>query len=294
MEPRQILRTAELNALGHSRHKISKLVDAGQLHRVDHGIYCTSRPSGDYLLRALQRSRPHLVFTGKTAWQVYEKKHISVPVHALVPRNRHRSGSPYLRITTASTTPHRLIDGLRIATPVRAALDMPTKDENWAVWLLEKQYPGRTGQAELEEDLAAFRKIPKRLRELVARAAVGGDSMTERILFRVLRGRGIVMEQNKLVGHYFRDGVSEKHKLIIEVNGYEYHRTRDVLVKDHWKANDAHIRGYRHLTYSDACIDMHLHSVVAQIEALIAGEERLSAPVWNCHSALRATHREWK
>ncbi|RSZ62416.1 DUF559 domain-containing protein [Corynebacterium hylobatis] len=294
MEPRQILRTADLNAQGISRHKITKLVDAGQLHRVDHGIYCTSRPSGDYLLRALQRSRPQLVFTGKTAWQVYEKKHISVPVHALVARDARRPDATYLRTARAAARPHRIVDGLRIATPVRAALDMSAEDENWAVWLLEKQYPGATGQAQLEEDLAVFKEIPKRLRELVARAAVGGDSMTERILFRVLRERGIVMEQNKKIGHYFRDGVSEKHRLIIEVNGHEYHHRRQELIKDYWKANDAHIRGYRHLTYSEVCIDMHLPSVVAQIEALIAGEERLSAPVWDWHSAWSATHAGWK
>lgn len=294
MEPRQILHTADLNALGHSRHDITRLVRAGQLHRVDHGTYCTSRPSGGYLLRALQQSRPDLVFTGRTAWQVYEKKHLSVPVHALVPREARRISSTYLRTTRAAARPHRIIDTLRIATPVRAALDMPAEEQNWAVWLLEKQYPGRTGRARLEQDLSQFKKIPGRLRGLVDRAAVGGDSMTERILFRVLRERGIVMEQNKLIGHYFRDGVSEKHRLIIEVNGYEYHRTRDVLVKDHWKANDAHLRGYRHLTYSDACIDLHLPTVVAQIEALIAGEERPGAPVWDWHSACSATHREWK
>lgn len=287
MQPRQILRTADLNALGLSRHRITKLVQTGQLHRVDHGIYCTSRPSGGYLLRALQQSRPHLVFTGKTAWQVYEGRHISVPVQALVPREASRRNDTYLCTTRAAARPHRLVDGLRIATPVRTALDMPTREENWAVWLLEKQYPGRTGRAQLERDLAAFRRIPKRLRELVARAAIGGDSMTERMLFRALRRKGIVMEQNKLVGHYFRDGVSEKHKLIIEVNGYEYHRRRQELIKDHWKANDAHIRGYRHLTYSDACIDMHLPSVVAQIEALIAGEELFSGPVWDWHGAWR-------
>lgn len=294
MEPRQILRTAELNALGHSRHDITRLLDAQQLFRVDHGIYCTSRPSGDYLLRALQRSRPHLVFTGKTAWQVYEKKHLSVPAHALVARDARRPNATYLRTTRAAARPYRLIDGLRIATPVRAALDMPATDENWAVWLLEKQYPGRTGQAQLEQDLVAFKNIPKRLRELVAKAAVGGDSMTERILFRALRERGIVMEQNKLIGHYFRDGVSEKHKLIIEVNGYQYHHKRQELIKDHWKANDAHIRGYRHLTYSELCIDMHLPTVVAQIEALVNGGEWLSAPVWQWHSACTVTGGEWK
>ena len=294
MEPRQILRTAELNAHGYSRHDITKLVDARQLHRVDHGIYCTSRPSGDYLLRALQQSRPHLVFTGKTAWQIYEKKHLSVPVHALVARDARRPNATYLRTTRAAARPYRLIDGLRIATPVRAALDMPTKDENWAVWLLEKQYPGRTGQVKLEEDLSAFKEIPKRLRELVAKAAVGGDSRTERTLFRVLRERGIVMEQNKKIGHYFRDGVSEKHKLIIEVNGYEYHHKQQEMIKDHWKANDAHIRGYRHLTYSEVCIDRHLPSVIAQIEALIVGEERLSGPVWNWHSAWSPSDAGWK
>lgn len=287
MEPGQILRTAELNARGLSPRDITRLIDAGQLHRVDQGIYCTSRPSGEYLLRALQKSRPHLVFTGRTARQVYEKKRLSVPVHALVPREARRIDSTYLRTTRASARPHRLIDTLRIATPVRAALDMPEGDANWAVWLLEKQYPGRTGRAKLEEDLAAFKRIPGKLRQLVDKAAVGGDSMTERILFRSLREQGIIMEQNRLIGHYLRDGVSERHKLIVEVNGYEYHHDRQTMIKDYWKANDAYLRGYRHLTYSETCIDRHLPRVVAQIEAVIAGQPEERPAVWRWHSAWR-------
>lgn len=85
-------------------------------------------------------------------------------------------------------------------------------------------------------------KIPVRRRERIRRASIGADSETERMLFRALKERGYTFEQNALLGQYFRDGVHEPAKLV---------------VKDYWKANDAMARGYRHLTFSDVCIDLH-------------------------------------
>lgn len=85
--------------------------------------------------------------------------------------------------------------------------------------LLERHYRGRDGRRRLEEDLATWKKVPGRLRERIGEASTGADSETERRLFRALRARGHHFEQNRLLGHYFRDGVHELAKVVVEVNG---------------------------------------------------------------------------
>lgn len=279
----EILTTADLRARGVHAKKIQKLIREGKLHRVDRGVYTTRRPEGELLLRALQRARPHLVFTGRTAWELRRNRSIYVPATALVARDRSRRGSGYLRLIRGRSGTTELLDGIRIADPLRTAMDMPRNRQLEAVTYLEGEYEGRDGRDRLKKALAAYERVPAGMRVLVDKAAVGGDSDTERVLFRALRAQGIVMEQNKKVGDYRRDGVHEKSKVIVEMNGYEYHRGRGVMVRDYWKANDAVIRGYTHLTYSDSCIDMHLDEVVAQIEAVIRGRAQPCGPVWHWH-----------
>lgn len=279
----EILTTADLRARGLHAKRIRKLIREGKLHRVDRGVYTTRRPEGGLLLRALQQARPHIVFTGRTAWELRRNRSIRLPATALVARDGYRRGSGYLRLIRGRSATTELLDGIRIADPLRTAMDMPDNRRLQAVVFLEEQYAGREGRDRLKKALATYGRVPARMRALVDKAAVGGDSGTERLLFRALRAQGIVMEQNKMVGPYRRDGVHEKSKVIVEMNGYEYHRDRGVMVRDHWKANDALIRGYTHLTYSDACIDMHLEEVVAQIEAVVNGRAQPSAPVWDWH-----------
>ncbi|QGU05200.1 type IV toxin-antitoxin system AbiEi family antitoxin domain-containing protein [Corynebacterium comes] len=279
----EILTTADLRARGVHAKKIQALIRDGKLHRVDRGVYTTSRPQGELLLRALQQARPHIVFTGRTAWELRGNRSVYLPAAALVARDGYLRGSGYLRLIRGKSATTELRNGIRIADPLRTAMDMPATKQFEAVKFLEGQYGGKDGSARLKEDLAAYARVPAGMRALVGKAAVGGDSETERVLFRVLREQGIVMEQNKKIGHYRRDGVHEKSKVIVEVNGYEFHRDRGVMVKDCWKANDALIRGYTHLSYSDSCIDMHLAEVVAEIEGVINGRARPSGPVWGWH-----------
>lgn len=280
----EVLTTAELRSRGIGPKAIRRQLAAGTLHRVDHGLFLTEKPRGRLLLQALQKGRPELVFTGRTAWELRRKKsYISVPAQALVPRNASARSTEFVQVTRVTRLQWEVVEGLRLATALRTALDMPEKDEYWAVNFLENHYRGRPGRRHLDRDLARFGRVPARLRQLVDQAAVGGDSQTERTLFRELRKRGMVMEQNKAVGHYFRDGVHEGRKVVVEVNGLAHHRSEQALVKDYWKANDAQARGYVHLAYSDVCVDRHLRTVVEEIEGVMRGRRKAVEPVWEWH-----------
>ncbi|MDO5512896.1 type IV toxin-antitoxin system AbiEi family antitoxin domain-containing protein [Corynebacterium sp.] len=269
---RSIFTTRELGEAGISRHRIRTLIRRGTLHRVTQGLYTTSRPHGRFLLEALQHQRPDVIFTGTTAAQLRGGYRITTPVTVLVARDRTFRSSGIVTVIRAEQRPFELIDDLRVATPLRVALDIP--DDQAAVAVLDRGYTGRRARDRLEKDLEDFGRVPARLRGRINGASIGTDSETERILFRALRKRGYVFECNKLIGNYFRDGVYEPEKVIVEVHGHTYHNHINVQLKDYWKANDAVTRGYRHLSFSDICIDMHLERVVDCIVAVIEGRER--------------------
>ena len=276
------LTTRELHDLGHHSRSIRSLVDAGRLHRIDRGLYATRHLSGDELLGAYARHRPHLVFTGRTAWQIRTRQVTTRPIVALA-GPEHSSPTWQLELISSTTITHELVDGRRVAPVLRTAMDMPAGKRLQAIQLVERTYQGRGGKALLEKDLASWQRIPAKLSALLGESSIGADSDTERALFRILKSRGYEFEQNKMVGHYLRDGVHEASKVIVEVNGYVYHRYANVLVKDYWKANDAVARGYRHLTFSEECIDNHLTTVVQEIIAAIEGRTVDHPPVWKWH-----------
>ncbi|HKM24043.1 MAG TPA: type IV toxin-antitoxin system AbiEi family antitoxin domain-containing protein [Corynebacterium sp.] len=271
---RSIFTTRELADAGVSPQSIRTLVRRGKLHRIIPGLYTTSRPHGKFLLRALQHQRPDLVFTGMTAAQLRNGHRITTPVTVLVARDRTFQSNSLVTVIRAVHRPWELMDDLRVATPLRAALDIPESRSPHAVVLIERHYTGRGARERLEKDLGAFGRVPKLLRDRVNRASTGTDSETERVLFRALRRRGYAFENNRLIGNYFRDGVYEPGRVIVEVHGHRYHKHIDVQIKDYWKANDATARGYRHLSFSDICVDLHLERVVDFIVTVIRGEER--------------------
>lgn len=282
---RCIFTTQELYDAGIGRHHISTLVRRGALHRVIPGLYTTSRPYGKFLLQALQHQRPDIVFTGRTAAQLHNGHRVTTPVTVLVARDKTFRSGPLVTVIRAQHRPFTLIDGLRVATPLRAALDIPAEEDGSAVALLDRHYTGRHARAQVEKDLTAFGRTPAILRRRINGASIGADSETERTLFRALRKRGYAFECNKLIGNYFRDGVYEPMKVMVEIHGHQYHNHINVQVKDYWKANDAVARGYRHMSFSDICIDLHLARVVDLIVAVIEGEEREVELMGEWHAA---------
>lgn len=285
----QIVDSAALRARGLSQRQIERLVRAGRLHRVEPGVFTTSPPEGKLLLRALVHRRPDLVFTGRTALQLRQGGAITLPVQAVTSVGRSGHSSAKLSLVRRRETRHEEVAGFRVTLRAVAVGDADEVTDAELIAYLEGEFTGHQGKEALAAEVATMLRVPARFHRLVSGAAIGADSEAEREVARALIARGVAIEQNVFIGHYYFDIVLPEAGIIVEIDGYQFHsaESRESFVQDRWKANLATRRGYRVLRYSGSCVRHHLEPVVEQIVATAQGSsaqlvtERL--PVWKWH-----------
>ena len=98
---------------------------------------------------------------------------------------------------------------------------------------------GHQGKEALAAEVATMLRVPARFHRLVSGAAIGADSEAEREVARALIARGVAIEQNVFIGHYYFDIVLPEAGIIVEIDGYQFHsaESRESFVQDRWKAN---------------------------------------------------------
>lgn len=270
-----VYRAAQLADLGIGRRQRDALVREGRLHRVEHGVYCTERAEGELLLKAVAVTRPHLVFAGATARQIYDGKTITTPLKGQVARPNTYQNTPLLTVTQVRALPHRTVDGHRVVTPLAAIRDLLDTDTSAARAFLEKHYAGREGNATLAADLRQCPRVPVALRDIIAMSSIASDSASERTLARALKralkDRGVTVIQNHKLGFYHWDYAIPEARIVVDLDSFRYHAAlasgdnESTFIIDRWKANDGARRGWLVLHYTGECVYRHADKVIEQI-----------------------------
>lgn len=267
------------------------MVGRGQLVRVEKGVYCTRTPRGEQVLAALAVSRPHLVFTGRTAYQLINDKPLTLPLQALVGRGRTATSTEFVEVTRVTAVPYSLVKGHRVALPVRAAADLYQQRRYEAGQLIEDCYARREGKSLLRDHLDRVGRLPREARAFIESRAYGSDSLTERRIFAPLKQRLPGLEQNVYLEGYWWDGVYDREKVIVEIDGRDYHgaEQRGAFIKDRWKRNRVVRAGYIVLTYTAQCVDEHADMIVEQVEDTVRWRRKAAN-----RAATRATPLSWE
>ena len=134
-----------------------------------------------------------------------------------------------------------------------------------------------------------MRRVPKPLKDTIRRAAIGADSPPERTLSRQLRAEGIYPEHNVLIAGYRFD--LRIGKLVVEVDGWEYHKHSVPFQADRSKQNAAVAHGYTVLRFTADDINHHLNQAILLIKATLdvvkGGKPKLPSsatqPYWTWH-----------
>ena len=270
----------DLVVSGISSSALSRGVKSGKYIKICSGIYVTREPTAQELIRLLLHRYPGARITGPTAAQLYLGQQLTKPVYIahLNPLPR----SPYFKATRTRRLAAVMQKSFAVHIPCLAA---ELLDDTTALELLETFYARRDGQTYLERHNAGSRISP-RVRDLIARAAIGTDSDAERRLTRALKQAGLQVRNNVCLGSYYWDIFIPELNVLVEVDGYTYHNSdnRLTFTKDRWKGNDAVLAGYILLRYSGSCIAYELRRVVKQM--LSARQLPVSMPttgVWTWH-----------
>ena len=268
-----------------SKEVIRRKLRERRLFRVHRGIY-TDEWTPLAVARALAHGLSRIHFTGKTAQEIHLGRELTFPLEAEGPRTL--KGKTF-RVTHSRLPATNLINGL----PVVQVLWSARRSTKTSGPLLEHYYRGKEGPGRLEKDRQKMGRVPRKLKEAIRNTPIGTDSRSERTLSRALRAMGIFPEHNALIAGYRFDFLIGK--LIIEVDGWEYHKRSEIFQADRSKQNAAVAHGYTVLRFTADDIHYHLDDALRLIKAtldLIKGREPtlpacVTQPYWTWHLCLQ-------
>ncbi|NIL76698.1 DUF559 domain-containing protein [Rhodococcus sp. B10] len=264
---------AQLIASGMSRSAISRRVKSGELIRLLPEIYATEKPDYMDLCRAVALWKPKAVVSHTTAawlWGLidYEPQRVEVTID---PSGRSRAPD-WVRIYRRTLPTVATYGGFRIVAIEQAFVDVAAvlpKPE------LEKFFDAAIGAripwrrvAEIC-DISAGMKGMAALREQLRRCCPGTRSEPERIVARALTARNFRMAINARVGPFYGDLVDFRARVIVEIDGREFHSDPATFNNDRRRQNAVVLEGWLVLRYSAATVLADLDRVVEEIITVV-------------------------
>jgi very-short-patch-repair endonuclease len=268
----------QARAVGLHRRALHRLIRARLASRVDGGHYRIVAPIDEARL-ALAGLGPDAALSCQSVaafldWPLPEPP---VAVHVTVPRTSTRKRWPGAEVHS-----RRLADdetcrfqGIRMTIPEVAAIDLaavlPLKD---AVVLLDAGLrKGNLSTKALRKRLVRRRRVPGNTK--AARAVRLSDRRRQSPLeseFRVLvfdAGLPVPAEQLEVRADGVFLGRADfgwpEHRLLVEIDGWEFHRLWEAFVKDRRRQNAFVLDGWRVLRFTAADLRSRPHEVVEEL-----------------------------
>jgi very-short-patch-repair endonuclease len=197
---------------------------------------------------------------------------------------RKRAGIRVHRVEWLDPRDIRRYHGIPITSPARALLDItPDISDREVERALDEALVKRlTNHAAINAVLNAYPHRPGvgRLRALAdpGRPTTETRSGGEELLLAALRRANIpVPEVNARVGNYTADFLWREQKLIVELDGYDYHRGRAAFERDH-KRDVEHLRlGFLVIRVTARQLARELESLLVQIATALASRRAAAA-----------------
>lgn len=270
-----------LEAAGISGNLITLRVATGLLYRHHHGVYLLDPPERasriTLMTAAVEACGPGAVLSHRSAAELWEllpphKGHIEVTVVA------HNAGDrPDIRrhrVRELDSRDIRTRHGIRVTSPARTVLDNarhPLLEELIATGLDSGLVTER--QIEASIDRSPTRRGVRRVRGVLSQR--GGARLTrswgERRLLSLIREAGLPVPQtNRLLLGFKVDALWPGLKLVVEVDGYEFHGDRGSFEDD--RARDATLvaHGYTVLRFTARQLHDQPLVVLGQLSAALA------------------------
>lgn len=237
-------------------------------------VYATSEP--DYLIRchAVTMWKAGAVLSHTTAawlWGLVPDEPSAV--EATIPMSAQARGPEWLVLhRRPDVGPDDHLYGLPVVSAEQACIDIAAVlsrvDLERAIdAALTQKVTSRALRRRCEEakEMRGVVEVRRQLRTACPFTA----SEPERMVARGLTARGFFMEINARVGPYFGDLVDYRARVVVEIDGREFHSDARAFTNDRQRQNQLILGGWLVLRYSAAMVNKYLDSVVDEIISVV-------------------------
>jgi very-short-patch-repair endonuclease len=268
--------TAQMLAAGFGYGAISRRAAAGWLVRRHQAVYQVGVFGGPFgtELAALLACGGDAVLSDRSAMAVWGPcvRDETLPVDVITSR-RGRAG---IRVHDRKLAPGDITvrHGMRITTPTRTLLDLASSMPAVELQRLfeEAQVRRLVSASRLAAALKAGSRGAKRLRDLVEPELGYTRSEAERRLRALVKKAGLPAPRtNVKIAGLEVDAVWPDAKLVVEVDGFAYHGTREAFERDRRRDARLLVAGYRVLRITWRRLTREPEQVIALIAAALRG-----------------------
>jgi very-short-patch-repair endonuclease len=271
----------ELSAAGVSHRAVEHRVAIGRLFRHHTGVYLLEPPHQVSRLTALTAAvaacGPDAVLSHASAaelWGLLEPRLGDIDVTVIGRNPGVRSGVRRHRSRTLTPRDVSTKRGIRVTSPARTVLDC-ARDRDLEELLGNVLAATLVTKRQLDRAIAEHPTQPGVARLHRVLHQPGGPRRTrswaERRLLALVRQAGLpVPITNRLLNGYQVDAVWPDHRLVVEIDGYEFHRGRRAFKTDR-KRDAAHVAaGYRVIRFTADQLEHEPLIVIGQLSAALA------------------------
>jgi very-short-patch-repair endonuclease len=261
---------------------IGRRVSGGRLHPVHRGVYAVGHrvltADGRWMAATLAAGGLLSHATAAAAWEMLPAKGglIHVTVHG-DPGRKRRTGIRIHRRGTLEPQDRTTRRGIPVTTPMRTVLDMSTILDGRRLEQLLDRAERRLDFAELNAHLEAHPHRPgsSSLQAVLSHYTVGSTptrSRLEETFLRLCDDHGLPRpETNTHIEGIECDFVWRDAQLIVEVDGYGFHRIRTVFVSDRERDVVLKLAGWTVLRFAYEHVTDRPGWVAAAIRRSLAG-----------------------
>jgi very-short-patch-repair endonuclease len=254
-----VLATAELLACGLTHAGIHRRVGAARLHRLYHGVYAVGHAAlsrEGHLLAAVKACGPGAVLSHHSAAELWElARRRPGPIHVTVPYVKNPRADARIKVHRSRALPDRDVarrGRVPVTTPTRTLRDLkhvlPREEWESAIDRARARGFDTTGVAD---------EAPTR-------------SALERRFLRLCRRHRIPAPKvNVRIGGFLVDFSWEGHRLIVEVDGYEFHGGRAEFEADRARDAQLALQGYRVLRFTYRQVTEEPRRVAATVSEML-------------------------
>jgi very-short-patch-repair endonuclease len=280
-----VVARAQLRELGLTESAIARRVDAGRLHRVRRGVYAVGHPVlGQHArwLAAVLSCGPGAVLSHASAgalWGLRPSDAVYIDVTVSGPSRRRGAGLRVHRASRLAPSEVATNAGIPVTSAARTILDLAATlhDDRAIERALDRAEVLRVTDVKALLSLAAAHpghhgagRLRRALAEHTPGTTVTRSDLEERML-ALCRTRGLPNPRvNHVVAGLEVDFLFAAQRLVVEADGWAYHRSRAAFERDRERDAALALAGHRVLRFTDRQVEREPGTVAAAIAAALS------------------------